>query len=532
MSSVAALDDAQLSFAWDTTERFDADGIGDKMLALAHRCWRYARRRRLLAAHARRRRRVRHLDRPDRVALGHRRARADHRGSRRPLEHASTARADVNGEQLRVHERPAARRRARGARVACAPSCAACPNVTVGIDIGTSSVKAIAADDDGNVVARSRIPHDFSRAEPAALRARRARSRGTTVRSARSTRSATSNPRAVSVAAMVPSLTAVDDDGVPVTPGLLYGDERGHQAERSDQPERGELAQFLQLAGAASGPTRAATGWRRPSRTTRSSGEPVDLDRSSPRPRARSSTGSGWDADAARRRAARASTRCPTIGPPGQALGEVIGRPGCVLEGGTIDAFAEQLVAGADDVGDVLVICGTTLIVWAVMPERGRRPRLLRDAAHRGGHVPRRRSEQRGRPLPQLGDRAARRRRRARSIPRAFRSGFRTRAASACRSRIPTRRGQLVDLDLTHGPAAARRAALEATGVRDAAHDRRDARCRRAASSRPAAGRGSTAGSRRSPTAPASPCTCARFPRAARSAPRSSPGSPAGSRRR
>ena len=34
-------------------------------------------------------------------------------------------------------------------------------NVTVGIDIGTSSVKAIAADDDGNVVARARIPHDF-----------------------------------------------------------------------------------------------------------------------------------------------------------------------------------------------------------------------------------------------------------------------------------------------------------------------------------------------------------------------------------
>ena len=33
--------------------------------------------------------------------------------------------------------------------------------ITVGIDIGTSSVKALAADADGNVVARSRIPHDF-----------------------------------------------------------------------------------------------------------------------------------------------------------------------------------------------------------------------------------------------------------------------------------------------------------------------------------------------------------------------------------
>jgi histidinol-phosphatase len=40
VSSVSALEDAQLSFAWDTEERFRAEGIGDKMLALAHRCWR------------------------------------------------------------------------------------------------------------------------------------------------------------------------------------------------------------------------------------------------------------------------------------------------------------------------------------------------------------------------------------------------------------------------------------------------------------------------------------------------------------
>ena len=33
------------------------------------------------------------------------------------------------------------------------------PEVTVGLDIGTTSVKAIAADGDGNVVARARVPH-------------------------------------------------------------------------------------------------------------------------------------------------------------------------------------------------------------------------------------------------------------------------------------------------------------------------------------------------------------------------------------
>jgi histidinol-phosphatase len=40
VSSVASIDDAQLSLAWDTKERYEADGIGDKMIALAHRCWR------------------------------------------------------------------------------------------------------------------------------------------------------------------------------------------------------------------------------------------------------------------------------------------------------------------------------------------------------------------------------------------------------------------------------------------------------------------------------------------------------------
>jgi histidinol-phosphatase len=40
VSSVAALDDAQISFAWDTAERFHADGIGAKLVDLSHRCWR------------------------------------------------------------------------------------------------------------------------------------------------------------------------------------------------------------------------------------------------------------------------------------------------------------------------------------------------------------------------------------------------------------------------------------------------------------------------------------------------------------
>ena len=40
VSSVAALDDAQLSFAWDTRVRFEGGDIGPRLLELSHRCWR------------------------------------------------------------------------------------------------------------------------------------------------------------------------------------------------------------------------------------------------------------------------------------------------------------------------------------------------------------------------------------------------------------------------------------------------------------------------------------------------------------
>jgi histidinol-phosphatase len=40
VSSVAHLDDAHLSFAWATADRFKADGIGPKLVELSHRCWR------------------------------------------------------------------------------------------------------------------------------------------------------------------------------------------------------------------------------------------------------------------------------------------------------------------------------------------------------------------------------------------------------------------------------------------------------------------------------------------------------------
>jgi xylulokinase len=331
-------------------------------------------------------------------------------------------------------------------------------NVTVGIDIGTSSVKAIAADDDGNVVARARIPHDFSVPSPQRFEhdakvawhdgPRRALEALGDIK-----------PRGVSVAAMVPSLTAVDDAGVPCTPGLLYGDERGHQKERSDQPERGELMQFLTWQAAQRPDARgywmaqavanfALSGEAAISMIVAAMATPLF-------------DWTGWDADLVASCGARVD-QLPTIGAPGQALGEVTGHPGCVLEGGTIDAFAEQLVSDASAVGDVLVILGTTLIVWTVMADMVDVPNyyampntaggtfLVGGPSNAGGLFLNWATSLLGTGTEPV-DPA--------SVPVwvPYPRGERVPLQD------PTRRGQLVDLDLTHGAAAARRAALEAT---------------------------------------------------------------------
>ena len=237
--------------------------------------------------------------------------------------------------------------------------------LTVGIDIGTSSVKAVAADADGNVVARSRIPHEFF--VPTPLRFEHDATRAW-YEGPRRALEALGNvePVGVSVAAMVPSLTSVDADGVPCAPGLLYGDERGHADRPGAIAEAGELAQFMRWQAqehpeargywmAQAVANNALSGEGVISSTVAATAYPMFDWRQ-------------WDVEKLAEVGVRPD-QMPRIGPTGEALAEITGRPGCVLEGGTIDALGEQLVAGSDNDGDVLVICGTTLIVWAVIPE-------------------------------------------------------------------------------------------------------------------------------------------------------------------
>jgi xylulokinase len=79
-----------------------------------------------------------------------------------------------------------------------------------------------------------------------------------------------------------------------------------------------------------------------------------------------------WDAEIAAQLGARVE-QFPAVLPPGAAAGSLRGGGG-VLASGCIDAMGEQLVAGADAVGDVLVLLGTTLIVWVVASGSGDAP--------------------------------------------------------------------------------------------------------------------------------------------------------------
>lgn len=119
----------------------------------------------------------------------------------------------------------------------------------MGVDIGTSSVKAVAVDASGAVVARARIPHPVEMPTPDVFQhdARAAWCDG--VQAAVGEVAAGQRVLGITVAAMVPSLCAVDADGRPISPGLLYGDARGGTGGGAPT-DSGELVGFLRwLAG-------------------------------------------------------------------------------------------------------------------------------------------------------------------------------------------------------------------------------------------------------------------------------------------
>ena len=239
--------------------------------------------------------------------------------------------------------------------------------VTVGIDIGTSSVKAIAADGDGNVVARSRVPHQVVVPAPERFEHDAAAAWRDGPRRALA-ELGDLDVRGVSVAAMVPSLAAVDEQGTPLSPGLLYGDERGRTGVAAQAGTDDASGGFLGYVRWLHETVPSAHGfWPAQSVANHALAGEAVLDTTTASLAHPLFDFTGWDAAVAGELGITPD-RLPRLVPTGWECGKVDG-DGPALASGCIDAMAEQLVAGADQAGDVLVLLGTTLIVWVVAHE-------------------------------------------------------------------------------------------------------------------------------------------------------------------
>jgi xylulokinase len=248
--------------------------------------------------------------------------------------------------------------------------------LSVGLDIGTTSVKGVVADADGRVHARARVVHGVLAPAPDLLEhdARRAWRQGPRrVLAELLARVGTIERVAgIGIAAMVPSLTAVNERGVPISPGLLYGDARG----------RGPLAGTAAFADPdtvadAQGQLRwtstrcpdARGYWPAQAVASFALCRVAGLDTAAVTALGELFGPQGWDARLAAQLGARVE-QLPEVVPMGAPLGALAGTRGEVpVAAGTVDALADQLVAGADEAGDVFVVLGATLVAWVVAAE-------------------------------------------------------------------------------------------------------------------------------------------------------------------
>lgn len=336
------------------------------------------------------------------------------------------------------------------------------------MDIGTTSVKAVAADADGEILARARVPHDLVVDQPDHMEHRPDQAWRAGVLQALDEVAAGHEVIGVNVSAMVPSLCAVDAHGKALTPGLLYGDSRGGGGTGADPSQSGEILGFARWC---SGEAPDAVGiWPAPAVANHAlCGEAV-IDGSTAMTMMPLFGPDGWDREVAGGvgidpgqlpRIAVGDDPAGTVSPGRSGAGAVLGA-------GTIDALAEQLVAGADNDGDVLVILGSTLICWAVIPEWREAAGLwtiphtapgkclIGGPSNAGGLFLDWVRRLTGAPETVGADGEVEPARVPVSIP--YIRGERVPLHD------PDRRAGIHDLDLTHGPAAVVRSAYEASG--------------------------------------------------------------------
>ena len=333
---------------------------------------------------------------------------------------------------------------------------------TVGIDIGTTSVKAVVVDDHGHILDRVRVPHPVvvpapNRFEHDANRAWRAGPQRAL------SRLASHHPSAVAVSTMVPSLTAVNRWGRAVTPGLLYGDERGRGegVERSTDSDAGEVVGFLRWTARAA-PT-AHGYWPAPAVANFALAGAATVDLSTAFTSAPLFGGTGWDPEVCASCGVDPS-RLPDIQMMGTAIGRIDGGE-TILAAGGIDAMCEAMVASGKEIGDVLVHCGTTLIPWVFTTEQRDAPGLWSIPTmspgkwNTGGP-----SNAGGLFLGWVSALVGKPRSGERVDPDNVPVWVPYVRGERVPYHDPARRASLHGLNLTHGPAAVQRAAYEAAG--------------------------------------------------------------------
>ena len=238
-------------------------------------------------------------------------------------------------------------------------------DVTVGIDIGTTSVKAVAADAEGDVVARARIPHRVVSTDPGRFEHDPQGAWIDGVLGAWDEVLAGAAGRsvaAVTVSAMVPSMCGVDSAGTPVTVGLLYGDARGGGVGSGTEATDGEAVGFARWLAGRDG---VEALWPAQAAANRALCGVAAIDSATAMAMTPMSDGQRW-APELLHEIGMTSEQFPAISAGAAAIGECDGVP---VSAGTIDVMGEQLVAPCGDPGDVLVMCGTTLLPWVLTDE-------------------------------------------------------------------------------------------------------------------------------------------------------------------
>jgi xylulokinase len=262
--------------------------------------------------------------------------------------------------------------------------------ITIGVDVGTTAVKAVAVDAEGGVRARARVPvpvhviESDSFEHDAAVAWQKAPLQAVAALGAVADAAV-----GFGIAACVPSLVALDDDLLPLSPGLLYGDRRGRGATGTGPApfprnplDVHEGESFLSWAARRWPEARAY--WPAQAVAAAALGAPPVIDIFTALSFFPVFNGFHWDPA---RLASLGITedQLPSVvaevGTPAGVLaaGSPVGnrRPAALVASG-VDVVAEQVTVGLTKPGEAHVMCGATLITWAVVPDNGDVPGLWR----------------------------------------------------------------------------------------------------------------------------------------------------------